>query len=222
MPRLRPLASLVAAGLMAAAAGGARAAAEAMRDDDMALGSPQAAVTVIEYASPTCPHCARFNAQVFPAFKAKYVDTGKVRYVLREFPIHPNLDGVAFLLARCAGGERYFKVLDDVMRAQPEYFADPNFNDVSTRFYNVMMREAASLGMSQGQAMACMSDSRAVDALNVRAAREGRQFDVHLTPTFVINGVKLEHPDTRPVDLPMLDKAIADARARAAPPKLRH
>src|SRR5579871_3142309 len=79
--------------------------------DDMTLGSPKAKVTVIEYASASCPHCARFNNEVFPAFKAKYVDTGRVFYVFREFLTEPaSLAAAAFLTARCAGKGKYFGV----------------------------------------------------------------------------------------------------------------
>jgi protein-disulfide isomerase len=198
--------ALLAAGLATA---GARAA-----DEDMSLGSPKAPITVIEYASPTCPHCAWFNATVFPAFKAKYVDTGKVRYVLREFPIHPSLDGVVFLLARCAGEGRYFKVIDDVMRAQPEYFGGGGDIDISTRFYNVMAREGRSLGMSDSQAWSCMSDAKAVDALNARVAREIPQYAVDHTPTFVIQGVKVDPAKGQQPDLAFLDAAIAAAQAK--------
>ena len=117
--RLR-LALLLAAGVLAATAGAQAAPHKAAKPNDstaadMSLGSPTAPVTVMEYASPSCPHCAHFNEAIFPAFKAKYVDTGKVRYVLREAPIHPDLDAAAFLLARCAGPAGYFKVIDGVM-----------------------------------------------------------------------------------------------------------
>ena len=80
---------------------------------------------VVEYASASCPHCARFDSEVFPAFRAKYVDTGKVRYTLKEYLTEPR--GVAaagFLLARCAGKDRYFPVLDAVFKGQDEMVAD--------------------------------------------------------------------------------------------------
>jgi protein-disulfide isomerase len=208
VPRARSLA--LAAGLIAAALSGA---ARAAGDDDMTLGSPKAPVTVIEYASPTCPHCARFRANVFPAFKAKYVDTGKVRFVLREEPIHPDLDGVVFLLARCAGPSRYFTVLDDVMRAQPEFFDASDEADMSRKFYAVLMREAHGLGLSDQQAMSCMSDPAAIAALNSRVQREVQQYAVDHTPTVVVGGVKLETPGDREIEPADLDAAVQAALA---------
>ena len=75
--------------------------------DEMVLGNPNAKVTVIEYASASCPHCARWNEDVYPAFKKKYVDTGKVKYVFREFLTPPTeVAAAGFLLARCAGKDK--------------------------------------------------------------------------------------------------------------------
>src|SRR5665213_2186956 len=89
------------------------------------MGDPRAKVTVVEYASASCPHCARFNNDVFPAFKAKYIDTGKVRYVLREFLTEPvQVAAAGFLLARCAGKGKYFGALDDFFHGQEVGLAD--------------------------------------------------------------------------------------------------
>ncbi|MGE5502482.1 MAG: thioredoxin domain-containing protein [Ignavibacteriales bacterium] len=98
-------------------------ATNAATDDDMSMGSPTAKVTVIEYASASCPHCARWNNDVFPQFKAKYVDTGKVRYVYREFLTPPiEVASAGFLLARCAGKDKYFPVLDAIYRNQAQMY----------------------------------------------------------------------------------------------------
>src|ERR1700760_4511976 len=92
--------------------------------DDMSLGNPTAKVTVIEYASASCPHCAKFNNEVYPAFKAKYIDTGKVFYIFREFLTQPvELAAAAFMLARCAPRGRYFGVIDGMFHAQEEIYA---------------------------------------------------------------------------------------------------
>jgi protein-disulfide isomerase len=97
-------AAVFGAGLLSAGAGQAQVATTQVVAEDMTLGNPKAKVTVIEYASTACPHCARWNADVWPAFKAKYVDTGKVNYVFREFITSPPQLAVAGpLLARCAG-----------------------------------------------------------------------------------------------------------------------
>src|SRR4051812_10112335 len=119
--RLHALALAAALALTASAA----LAAPAMPTEqpgDMSLGSPKAKVRVVEYASLSCPHCARFNDEVFPAFKAKYVDTGKVRYTLREMlPPPAEVAAAGFLLARCAGPGKYFKVVDEVFRSQSRW-----------------------------------------------------------------------------------------------------
>ena len=113
---------LVMASVMLLAACG-RPKSMADRPDDMTFGRADAPVTIVEYASVTCAHCAAFQADVFPALKAKYIDTGKVRYVFREYLTPPsNVAAAGFLLARCAGPDRYFDVVEAVMRAQPEMF----------------------------------------------------------------------------------------------------
>ena len=99
------------------------AQAAAPVSDDMSMGNPNARVTVIEYGSASCTHCAHFNNDIFPAFKAKYVDTGRVRYVFREFLTEPvNLAAASFILARCAGRDKYFSVLDAVFHAQADIY----------------------------------------------------------------------------------------------------
>jgi len=111
---------LLLSAVLALAAGAALAAPATKlppAPGDMSLGSPKARVQVVEYASLSCPHCARFNAEVFPAFRAKYVDTGKVRYTLREMLTPPaEVAAAGFLMARCAGPGKYFKVVDEVFR----------------------------------------------------------------------------------------------------------
>jgi len=103
-----------------ALAAGPVGAAPAKPPADYSLGSPKAKVQVVEYASLSCPHCAKFNEEVFPAFKAKYVDTGQVRYTLREMLTPPaEVAAAGFLLARCAGPAKYFGVVDAVFRSQP-------------------------------------------------------------------------------------------------------
>src|SRR5262249_22532630 len=88
---------------------------------DISLGSPTAPVKVYEYASMTCPHCARFEKDVFPKIKQKYIDTGKVLWTLREFPLDPRAAG-AFMLARCAGPDKYYAMID-VYFAQQDNWA---------------------------------------------------------------------------------------------------
>lgn len=204
---LRPLAVLAAAAAVALAGcarpGGPATVAGA---DDMSLGAPGAKVQVVEYASASCPHCARFALEVFPAFKAKYVDTGRVRYTLKEYVTEPEvLAAGGFLLARCAGKDRYFKVLDAVFRDQTAM--------VQTGEYRGGLLRIAKDpgGLSEDQFDACMKDKSAAQALSDRVQRHLKVDKVEATPTFVINGKRVEGAMT----LPELDAAIAKAEGKA-------
>src|SRR5580700_5874084 len=113
------IAALMTLGLAACSKSGGAA----VSTDDMQMGNPQAKVTVVEYASASCPHCADFNNEVFPAFKAKYIDTGKIHYVFREFLTPPaEVAAASFLIARCAGRDKYFSVLDTIFRGQEQMY----------------------------------------------------------------------------------------------------
>ena len=123
-----------AAALLAACHGGRTTGGGGDDAAAMSMGDPHAKVTVAEYASDTCTHCARFEEEVFPAFKAKYVDTGKVRYVFHEFLTPPEqVSAAGFLVARCAGKDKYFQVLDAIFRAQPQMFATGDAHGVLLR-----------------------------------------------------------------------------------------
>ena len=169
--------------------------------DDMTLGNPAAKVTVIEYASASCPHCAHFNNDVFPAFKAKYIDTGRVHYVFREFLTPPaEVAAASFLIARCAGKDKYFSVLDTIFRGQEHMYQTGDIKGA--------LAHAASLaGMSEGQMEACLTNEAAGDALSARVERYAKEDGISMTPTFVINGKKMETAAT----LANLDAAIAAA-----------
>lgn len=203
----------VALGLFAGLADVARAEAAAT-DQDMSIGSPKAPVTVIEYVSPTGPHSARFRANVFPAFKAKYIDTGQVRFVLREVMIHPKMDGPAFLLARCAPEGGYFDVLDGVMRGQDEYFRPEIFQapDFETRigaaYKAVLLRIGQSVGLSEQQAISCMTDPTQIEKMAGREKAEAAEYEVYGAPTFVVGGRKVEPPAGHEADLAWLDSVL--------------
>lgn len=180
----------LAAGLTGLAAcdrggGGPTASAQG----DMSLGRADAPVTVIEYASSSCSHCARWNQEVWPEFKRRYVDSGRVRYVFREFLTEPRAYAASsFLLARCAAAadrpERYFSVLDAVFRSQEEVFRTGD-----TRA--PLLRIAQSTGMSEQQFTTCLRDEAALNALNDRVERAAREDQIESTPTFVVNGRRL-------------------------------
>jgi len=162
-------------------------AAPAVTADEMSLGSPQAKVTVVEYASVGCPYCARFNNEVFPAFKTKYVDTGKVHYVFREMLVGEgaelSLGAAGFLMARCAGADRYFPVVDQLFHAQESLYKS---GDVRSG----LLKIAQANGMNDKQFDDCTSSTASLGALNARS--EKAQADgVGSTPTFYVNGKKV-------------------------------
>ncbi|MGR4862299.1 DsbA family protein [Caulobacter sp. LARHSG274] len=182
---------------------------EAATADDMSLGNPAAKVTVIEYASASCSHCARWNNDVFPAFKSKYIDTGKVNYVYREFLTPPvQVAAASFLLARCAGKDKYFQVIDSVYHSQEEMFTTGDFR-------GVLLRVGQSAGLSEDQFNACVSDEKNLKALNARVEKYARDAKITGTPTFVVNGKKVNGEDGGEASLAQLDAAIAEAEAKA-------
>ena len=168
------------------------------------IGSPKAKVVITEYASVACPHCARFDAQVFPALKAKYIDTGKVRFELREMLVGSQdmvqVAAAGFLLARCTGKDHYFQVVEEVYRAQPEIFAS---NDPKT----VFVRIAKENGLDAQQLDACISDKASIDALNKRVKYAEDVAKVDGTPYFLIDGKKLDEHGKEP-DLALFDAAL--------------
>jgi protein-disulfide isomerase len=180
---------------------------ETANADDMSLGNPSSKVTVVEYASASCVHCGRWNNDVFPAFKAKYIDTGKVNYVYREFLTPPEqVAAASFLLARCAGKDKYFSVLDSVYRSQEEMFTTGDFR-------GVLLRVAQSAGLNEQQFNACVTDEKALKALNARVEKYAKDANIRGTPTFVVNGVKVNGEDGGEASLAQLDAAI-DAAAK--------
>ena len=204
MPRtVRTL--LAATGLAVAVSGAAVAAPlTTAAKDDMVLGSDKAPVTVIEYASASCPHCARFNNEVFPAFKAKYIDTGKVRYVLREFITPPEQVAVTgFITARCAGRDKYFTVVDKFFHGQETMYKT---GDLGAN----LVGAAQAGGLAVPQLEACLNDKAAQDALMSRVRTYEERDNVRSTPTFLIGGARLEGETT----LAQLDTAIKAAKPR--------
>ncbi len=180
------------------------------------MGSPNAKVTITEYASVACPHCARFDADVFPTLKTKYIDTGKVRFELREMLVGDEgmvqVAAAGFLLARCAGQARYFNVVEETYRAQPEIFAssDPRA---------VFVRIAKENGLNPQQLEACISDKASIDALNARVKYAENVAKVDGTPDFFIDGKKLDEHGREP-DVALFDAALKPLLA--APPHGAH
>jgi protein-disulfide isomerase len=168
----------------------------------MSMGNPNAKVKVVEYASASCPHCARFNNNVFPQFKAKYIDTGKVYYTFKEYLTPPeNVAAAGFLVARCAGKDKYFQVLDAIFSQQQEMFQTGDFR-------GVLLRIAQSAGLTEQQFNACLNDEAAMKALNERVTRAVQQDKITGTPTFFFNGKKVAEGE---VTLDQLSQAFIEA-----------
>ena len=173
--------------------------------DDMSLGNPKAKVKLVEYASLSCSHCATFNNEVFPAFKKKYIDTGKVHYTLREILTPPaQVAAAGYLTARCAGKDKYFTVVDAVFRGHDEMVKTGDARAV-------LVAAAQAGGLSEAQFEACLSDEAALQALNARVSRNAKQGEIAGTPTFVFNGVKVKEGEMTADEL---DAAVAAASKR--------
>ena len=201
---------VLAAAVLSLAAGPAAAGVPADAvNGDMSLGNPKAAVQVVEYASASCPHCAHFNETVFPAFKKKYIDSGKVRYTLKEILTDPaEVAAAGFLTARCGGRAKYFPILDQVFRSQAQW-GDGDIGQVITQV-------GVKNGLSVAQVNSCLTDAAALAAMNSRVEASSKD-GINSTPTFVVNGRKVAG-----VELADLDAAIsAAARAPAKQAKRR-
>jgi protein-disulfide isomerase len=192
-------AALAAMATLSGCGGGAAKPAEG----DMSLGAAEGAkVTVIEYASVTCSHCAEWQKDTWPAFKAKYVDTNKVRYTFREFPTAPVPVATAgFLIARCAGKDKYFEVIHAIMARQDELFGGIPPHDF-------LLSVARNAGLSESQFETCIQDDAAVATMEGRI-KAGIDAGVTGTPTFLVNGEKVI--DT---SLPGLSEKIDAALAK--------
>lgn len=200
--------ALIAAAILALGLSACNKAGVASATGDMSLGNPQAKVTVVEYASASCPHCAAFNNEIFPAFKANYIDTGRVFYVYREFLTEPTaFAGASYLLARCAGKNNYFKVLDEIFHDQKHIYETKDI-------VGGLNRAGALVGMNEKAVRACVDDQKAGKALNARVDLYMDRDKITGTPTFLIGDARLEGDQT----LAQLDKAIVAAEAKAGKP----
>ena len=150
---------------------------------ERALGRPTAPVTVIEYASLTCPHCANFQKTVFPRVKKELIDTCKIRFIVREFPIG-HTSGTAAIINRCAPEDKYFSLFNSFLLHQPEWVSQEVRPDA---IYSV----AKSSGMSRETFDKCLANQSIIDGLT-EVKQRGRQFGVIGTPTFFANGRKAQ------------------------------
>jgi protein-disulfide isomerase len=148
---------------------------------ERSLGKPTAPVTVIEYVSLTCPHCANFQKTVFPRVKKEFIDTGRIRFIVREFPIG-HTSGHAAIINRCAPEDKYFFLENQFLTRQPEWVSQEVRPDA---IYAV----AKSSGMSRETFDKCLTNQTIIDGLT-EVKQRGRKYGVIGTPTFFINGRK--------------------------------
>jgi protein-disulfide isomerase len=151
---------------------------------ELVLGNADAPITVVEYASMTCGHCAAFHNKVFPALKEKYVDTGKVRFIMREFPLD-SLAAAASMLARCAGEGKTFPLISVFFAKQDEWAfvrGDPKPE---------LLKIAKQAGFTQESFEKCLTDQKLLDEIAAVRSRASDTFGVSSTPTFFVNGKKL-------------------------------
>lgn len=171
-------------------------------DGDMSLGNPNAKVKMIEYGSLSCVHCANWNRDVWPEFKKKYVDTGKIHYTFRAFKLGPadSYTAAGDLLGRCAGKDKYFGVIDALFHSQVEALGPGG--DPRAVLFNV----GAQAGLNEDAVRKCISDEKALVALDKRLS-DSKAKEVAATPTFFIGDQKFES------ELPLaeIDKAYAAA-----------
>ena len=149
---------------------------------DMALGPANASVTITEYASMTCPHCAHFNETVFPKIKSEYIDTGKMRYVFREFPLDIKA-AAGSMLARCIAKDdapKYFAVIDLLFKQQNEW--------VTKNTTETLARIGKQAGLSQQAVEDCLKDQALLDKIAADQKFANEVLKVNSTPTFFING----------------------------------
>jgi protein-disulfide isomerase len=146
---------------------------------DKVLGNADAPVTIVEYASMTCPHCAHFHATTLPELKTKYIDTGKVRLIFREFPFDPRAEA-GFMLARCSN-DNYFPMVDVLFRQQQNWASVENAKDA-------LLQISKLAGFSQESFEACLTDQKLLEDVRAVQKRGADEFKVDSTPTFFING----------------------------------
>ena len=150
---------------------------------DKFVGPADAPVTIIEYASMTCPHCANFHVQTYPKLKELFFDTGKARLIFREFPFDDRALA-AFMLARCAGEDKYFPMIDILFEQQAVWAK-------SDKPAQELFKIARLAGFTKDSFNACLSNKEIAAGVHAVKDRAAQKFGVRSTPTFFINGEEL-------------------------------
>jgi protein-disulfide isomerase len=146
---------------------------------DQILGAPEAPVTIVEYASMTCPHCAQFHEKTYPELKKRYIDTGKVRFIFREFPLDP-LAAAGSMLARCAGEGKYFPMIETLFHQQKTWAVQKPLPP--------LLAIAKQAGFTQQSFEQCLANQKLLEDIEKVRERASSKFGVSSTPTLFING----------------------------------
>jgi protein-disulfide isomerase len=171
--------------------------------DDRVLGNPDAPITIIEYASMTCPHCAHFENDVLPELKKKWIDTGKVKLVFRDFPLdEPALR--AAMVARCAPPDRFYAYIDTFFTAQEKWVTAPDYREALARLVKLG-------GMGKDEFDTCLKNTALENKIVEGRLIASKELDVNSTPTFFINGTKFSGAPT----LEEFDKVLSGRSARS-------
>ena len=156
--------------------------ADAGPNGDFMVGSDKAPVTVIEYASMTCPHCAHFSETTFPELRKRYIDTGKVRYTLRAFPLD-QLAAAGFMLAICGGKDKYMPIVETLFAKQADWIVKEPVAP--------LMAIAKQFGFTEDQFKQCLANQKLLDGIQEVRDHAVTKLGINSTPTFFINGKKL-------------------------------
>ena len=162
----------------------------AVYKDDHTMGSPDAPIVMIEYGAPTCPHCAHFDIAILPQVKKNYIDTGKVYYIFRAYPLSAA-DGAVEAVARSLPKEKYFPFIDLIFHNQPKW--DPEYGIANVR--DALIQVSAPMGVSAASFDRSISNPDVQDQIN-RIAQDGQmKYGITAVPAFVINGTVVQSPD---------------------------
>lgn len=156
---------------------------------DRTMGNPKSPVVLIEYAAPSCPVCAAFNVQAFPQIKAKYIDTNKIFYVFRVFPLRPD-DGEAEKIARCLPEDKYFSFIDLLFKNQPKWDVEYGVQ-APEGVHEGLVLLGRIAGMSREQVDQCLVNKAEDDRINKVSADGEARYSITGTPTFILNGVSV-------------------------------
>lgn len=167
---------------------------------EMVLGNKDARVTVIEYASLGCPHCANFHSGTFVDVKRDYIDTGKIKFIFRDFPLgRPAL--AATMISRCAGSAKFFGMVDIFFRSQQQWSRAENPMEALTKI-------ARFGGMSSEDVQACFQNQELLDHINTQAEKGAKEHEINATPSFVIDGETISGGMPYEDFKKLLDKAL--------------